>query len=56
MTGVYRSGPDVRTGHAFMLTLTGDLRCRRCHIITHHPDAAGTCTGVAAALTTGDHP
>ena len=62
MTVLYRSGlmltpPVALAGHAFTRTNhPGQWRCLRCHTLTHdihHTTITGTCTGLAAAITTG---
>lgn len=58
----YRSGlmlhpPVALGGHAFTRTShPGQWHCERCHTLTHdihHTTTTGTCTGLAAAITTG---
>ena len=58
----YRSGlmlnpPVAVGGHAFTRTShPGQWHCERCHTLTHdihHTTTTGTCTGLAAAITTG---
>jgi len=62
MTVLYRSGlmltpPVALAGHAFTRTNhPGQWHCLRCHTLTpdiHHTTINGTCTGLAAAITTG---
>ncbi len=62
MTVLYRSGlmltpPVALAGHAFTRTNhPGQWRCLRCNTLTHdihHTTLTGTCTGLAAAITTG---